>query len=78
MLYELITEVGPIASVLLFFVWRDYMREKYLTIRNEALQKQQMQLMSDLVSQTKDCVERNTEASTRLYEALSARPCLKK
>jgi hypothetical protein len=68
---ELIKQFGPLAGVVLFFIWRDWKREDRLTGRLEKLEDDQRNIILPLVEKSTQVIGRNTEVMERLEGALS-------
>lgn len=64
--FELIKQFGPLAGVVLFFIWRDWKREDRLTARVEKLEDEQRNIILPLVEKSTDVIARNTEVMERL------------
>jgi hypothetical protein len=71
---ELIQQFGPLAGVVLFFIWRDWKREDRLTARLEKLEDEQRHIILPLVEKSTQVIARNTEVMERLEAALE---CIK-
>lgn len=69
-MFELIKQFGPLAGVVLFFIWRDWKREDRLTTRVEKLEDEQRNIILPLVEKSTDVIARNTEVMERLEGAL--------
>lgn len=67
---ELIKQFGPLAGVVLFFIWRDWKREDRLTTRVEKLEDEQRHIILPLVEKSTEVIARNTEVMERLEGAL--------
>jgi hypothetical protein len=69
-LIEFIKQFGPLAGVVLFFIWRDWKREDRLTGRLEKLEDEQRNVILPLVEKSTEVIARNTEVMERLEGAL--------
>jgi hypothetical protein len=58
---QLLKDFGPFAGVILFFIWRDWKREDRLVARVEALEKYQVDVLSDLVKESLTVIANNSE-----------------
>lgn len=67
---ELIQQFGPLAGVVLFFIYRDWKREDRLTTRVEKLEDEQRHIILPLVENSTKVIARNTEVMERLENAL--------
>lgn len=67
---EFIKQFGPLAGVVLFFIWRDWKREDRLTGRLEKLEDEQRNVILPLVEKSTEVIARNTEVMERLEGAL--------
>jgi hypothetical protein len=73
---KVITDVGLLSALVLFFTWTAWKREERLAVRITALETF---VQNDLLECTKTCVETitdNTRAVGELIECLNQRPCL--
>jgi len=68
---ELLKQFGPLAGVVLFFIWRDWKREDRLTTRVEKLEDEQRNIILPLVEKSTEVIARNTEVMDRLEGALA-------
>ena len=68
---ELIKQFGPLAGVVLFFIWRDWKREDRLTTRVEKLEDEQRHVILPLVEKSTEVIARNTEVMERLEGAIA-------
>lgn len=57
---DLLANFGPLASVVLFFIWRDWQREAKLFKRVEKLEEYQRDTLVDLVEKTTAILAQNT------------------
>ena len=73
---KLISDVGAVAGIAIFFVWTSWKREQALGDRIGALEKFVEQELIDLVRSTADALRRNTEQMADLIKVLGNRPCL--
>ena len=69
--FTLFQQFGPVAAVILFFVYRDYKREEVLSSK---LSRAEAGRVDDL----KTVVANNTKAFQELSDELRKRPCLLK
>jgi len=65
-LIQVIQEYGPLAGVVIFFLWRDFKREDRLLSRVEKLEDEQREIILPLVQKSTDVIARNTEVMERL------------
>jgi hypothetical protein len=68
---ELLQQFGPLAGVVLFFIWRDWKREDRLTARVEKLEDEQRNIILPLVEKSTDVIAHNTGVMERLEAALA-------
>ena len=68
---ELIKQFGPLAGVVLFFIWRDWKREDRLTTRVEKLEDEQRHVILPLVEKSTEVIARNTAVMERLEGAIA-------
>lgn len=73
---RLITDVGVVAGIALFFVWTSWQRENRLAARISELEHFVERELFELVRDTSTALRSNTEQMVQLIEALSGRPCL--
>jgi hypothetical protein len=69
-LFTVAREFGPLASVVAFFIYRDWKREADLTKRIVALEEEQSTILLSLVEKTTAVIERNTVVMEQLKTAL--------
>ena len=67
--FTLFQNFGPVAAVIMFFVWRDYHREEVLSAK---LSKAEAGRVDDL----KTVVANNTAVLQQLRDELRRKPCL--
>lgn len=67
---SVIREFGPLAGVVLFFIWRDVRREDRMSTRIEKLEDEQREVLLPLVEKSTAVIARNTEVMERLEAAL--------
>jgi hypothetical protein len=67
---ELIKQFGPLAGIVLFFIWRDWKREDRLTARVEKLEDEQRNIILPLVEKSTEVIAHNTGVMERLENAL--------
>jgi ribosome maturation protein Sdo1 len=70
LMLDLLKQFGPLAGVVLWFIWRDGQREDRLTTRVEKLEDEQRSIILPLVEKSTDVIARNTEVMERLEGAL--------
>jgi hypothetical protein len=58
---EILKNFGPLASILVFFVYRDWQRELKLTKRLEKLEDYQKQMLQNLVERTTAALVQSSE-----------------
>lgn len=63
---EFLKQFGPLAGIVLFFIWRDWKREDRLTGRVEKLEDEQRNIILPLVEKSTAVIGRNTEVMDRL------------
>ncbi len=61
-LMQLVTNFGPLAGVLLFFIWRDWKREDKLSDRVKKLEDYQRDTLVNLVEKSTTALVQNTES----------------
>lgn len=59
-LFSAVKEFGPLAGVVLFFVWRDWKRESHLNARIVSLEEDQRTILLATIEKTTRVIERNT------------------
>jgi hypothetical protein len=59
----MVKQLGPLAAVVVFFIWRDWQRELQLSKRVESLEEYQRTILCDLV-------EKSTSALVQCSECL--------
>ncbi len=69
---KIITEAGPLALVIIFFIYRDFKREEQLSAKLSEYEVFIRTHLMNNITQVVDALRHNTEA----LEALSLRPCL--
>lgn len=69
---QVIQEFGPLAGVVLWFIWRDWKREDRLTSRIEKLEDEQRSILLPLIEKATTVIAQNTEVMERLEGALEA------
>ena len=76
-------QYGIPAALVVFFVWRDYERERMMNKRTAeleahiaSLEKEMRGLLMDLVSKTSQIIVSNSESMRDWLEVLKIRPCL--
>lgn len=67
---QVIQEFGPLAGVVLWFIWRDWKREDRLTGRIEKLEDEQRSILLPLIKEATNVIAQNTEVMERLEGAL--------
>jgi hypothetical protein len=67
---EFLKQFGPLAGIVLFFIWRDWKREDRLTGRVEKLEDEQRNIILPLVEKSTAVIARNNEVMERLENAL--------
>jgi len=58
---KVLEQVGPMAAIIVFFVWRDYKREVLQYDRLKRLEEYQQTVLEGLVSQTTKTLTQSTE-----------------
>jgi hypothetical protein len=58
---KVLEQVGPLAAIIVFFVWRDYKREVLQSERLKSLEQYQQKVLEGLVSQTTKALTQSTE-----------------
>jgi len=58
---QILQDFGPVAGVILFFIWRDWQREDKLQDRVESLEKYQQETLSSLVKESIAVIAANTQ-----------------
>lgn len=69
-LLSLAKDVGVLAALVIFFIWRDSKREARLVDRIEALETWCRQELAELVTETQKVIGDNTAAWKELKEKL--------
>jgi hypothetical protein len=59
--WEIVKTIGPAASIIVFFVWRDWQREIKLTKRVDDLEKYQKDTLERLVEKSTVALTQSTE-----------------
>ena len=72
----LVKEFGPLVAILLFFIWRDYVREQRMTDRIRKIEDYQRDKLESLVTATSNLIKENIEVKKDLIETMDLRPCL--
>lgn len=67
----LLREFGPLAGLVLFFIWKDWLREGRLTARIEKLEKDQHEIILPLVRETAEVISQNTAVMSRVESLLA-------
>jgi len=73
---NLIANFGPLAGVVLFFIWRDWKREDTLSTRVEKLEDYQRETLANLVERSITALAQNAECLSwvaRIIERLGSR-----
>jgi len=73
---ELTKTIGPFATLLIFFVWRDYRREQAMTKRIQDIEDYQKEKLEKLVVTSTEAISRNATANDRLAKILEKKPCI--
>jgi len=60
-LTQLVANFGPLAGVVLFFIWRDWKREDTLSARVEKLETYQRETLSSLIERAITALAQNAE-----------------
>ena len=63
---SMVRELGPLASIILFFVWRDWKREQHLFIRIEKLENYHKETLVHLIEKSVLILTQNTECLKRV------------
>lgn len=58
---DILKNFGPLISILVFFIWRDWQREKRLTRRAERLDDYQKKILQNLVEKTTAALVQSSE-----------------
>jgi len=59
-IFEILQQYGPLAGVVVWFLWRDGKREDKLTVRIEKLEDEQRQVILPLVEKATTVITENT------------------
>ena len=62
---------GPALIALIFFLWKDWMREKHLQRRVEKLEREQKEVLMPMLSKCMTVIDRNTRVMSRIGRVLS-------
>ncbi len=80
---EMAGQYGVPVALVIFFIWRDYERERMMNARTAeleahiaSLEKEMRTLLMDLVSKTSQIIVSNSESMRDWLEVLKIRPCL--
>jgi len=68
---SVLQEFGPLAGVVLWFIWRDWQREDRLTSRIEKLEDEQRSILWPLIEKATTVIAQNTEVMERLESSLT-------
>ena len=58
---KILEQIGPMAAIVVFFVWRDYKRELLQYDRLKSLEQYQQKVLEGLVSQTTKALTQSSE-----------------
>ena len=58
---KILEQIGPMAAIIIFFVWRDYKREILQYERLKSLEQYQQKVLEGLASQTTKALTQSTE-----------------
>ncbi len=72
LLVEVIKQAGPIAAIIIFFIWRDWKREERMFSRIEVLENFVQNSLLTLVQKVAETLQQNTKALERLEKL----PCV--
>lgn len=67
---SILQQYGPLAGLVLFFIWRDWKREERLSNRIEVLEREHREVIVPLVEKSTDAIARNTEVIERFERKL--------
>ena len=74
----IIESAGPIAALIVFFIYRDYRREQRMTDRLTAIEDFQREILLKLVADTAEVIRETNTINSDVLEVLEAirkRPC---
>jgi hypothetical protein len=63
-------------ALVAFFVWRDWVRERYLSQRLDQVQEARTAELAGVIRDNAEATRESAEASRGLTAALNARPCM--
>ena len=75
---QIIQAYGPYAALIIFFVWRDYIREQRLSKRLNEVEDFQKNELTTLVRTTVEAINANTRALSDLRNQFALTPVLKR
>ena len=74
---DLVRDLGPLVAILIFFIWRDYDRERKLSARIRALEDYCQETLTGLLKQTLAATHDQITSNRELRDAFLRRPCLR-
>ncbi len=73
---ELVKIAGPLAAMVIFFVYRDYMRENRLSKRLDELEEYIRTQLKDIAEKNQKVIADNSLSNRELRSVMDLRPCL--
>ena len=73
---DILKIAGPSAALFIFFVWRDYNREKTMSERISKIEDYQRDKLEKLVIAATSALEDAVETRQDLINCLNSRPCI--
>ena len=75
-LLKLMTDYGIPLGLVIFFIWRDFLREKTMAKRISMLDDEIKAILKDLVAKTTMVIMSNNSLIQTLIKTLDAKPCI--
>lgn len=75
-LLEILKVAGPMAAMVLFFVWRDYVRENRMSERINKVEDYVRARLESVVERSNEVIEKNTHSHEEVCKVLNLRPCI--
>jgi hypothetical protein len=73
---QLVSQFGLPTALVIYFLWRSFVRERALDRRLFEVEKYQRETLSKLLVQTNHALNNNSGTMVRICELLTHRPCL--
>lgn len=70
---SILQQYGPLAGLVVFFIWRDWKREDRLSNRIEVLEREQRDVIIPLVEKSTEAIVHNTQVMERVERKLEQR-----